>query len=210
MSTSDSPISPGPSRVVLASGNPGKLAEFNTLLGDWHCEVVPQSDFDTPEVAETGNSFVENALLKAHAAAHHCKLPAIADDSGLVVDALAGAPGIFSARYAGPDAVDADNNAKLLAEMAGFEGEQRRARFHCALVYLRHWQDPNPIICQACWEGTILQQAEGENGFGYDPLFYVPTHKCSSAQLPRATKNHISHRGQALQLLLAALQQVYS
>jgi XTP/dITP diphosphohydrolase len=207
MSTSGPQATPVPARVVLASGNVGKLAEFNALLGDWRCEVVPQADFDTPEAAETGDSFVENALLKAHAAAHHCNLPAIADDSGLVVDALDGAPGIFSARYAGPEATDSDNNAKLLTAMAGLATAQRGARFHCALVYLRHWQDPNPIICQASWEGVILEQAEGDGGFGYDPLFYVPSHQCSSARLARDIKNRISHRGQALQHLLAALQQ---
>ncbi|MCZ6828860.1 MAG: RdgB/HAM1 family non-canonical purine NTP pyrophosphatase [Gammaproteobacteria bacterium] len=201
---------PAPKRVVLASDNAGKLAEFKALLGEWHCEVVPQSAFGTPECAETGDSFVENALLKAHAAAHHCRLPAIADDSGLEVDVLDGAPGIFSARYAGPAASDTDNNHKLLAELAGLGVAQRSARFHCALVYLRHWQDPNPIICQANWEGVILEQAVGENGFGYDPLFYVPEQGCSSAQLPSATKNRISHRGRALRQLLAALRQEYS
>ena len=199
-----------PLRVVLASGNPGKLAEFNSLLAQWQCEVVAQGDFNTPEVEETGESFVENALLKAHAAAHHCGLPALADDSGLIVDALGGAPGIYSARYAGSDASDADNNRKLLAEMEGLPRLQRSARFHCALVYLRHWQDPNPIISQASWEGIILEQASGEGGFGYDPLFYVPAHDCSSAQMPPGVKNQISHRAQALQLMLAALRNEYS
>ncbi len=201
---------PAPGQVVLASGNPGKLAEFKVLLREWHCEVLPQSDFDMPEVAQTGDSFVENALLKAHHAAHHCGLPAIADDSGLVVDALDGAPGIFSARFAGPQARDADNNRKLLARLSGVAAERRSARFHCALVYLRHWQDPNPIICQASWEGGILEAAVGENGFGYDPLFLVPDQGCSSAQLPGETKNRISHRGRAMQQLLAALQREYA
>jgi XTP/dITP diphosphohydrolase len=199
-----------PSRVVLASSNPGKLAEFNALLAKWQCEVVAQGDFSTPEVEETGDSFVENALLKAHAAAHHCGLPALADDSGLIVDALEGAPGINSARYAGSGASDADNNHKLLSALEGLPRSQRSARFHCALVYLRHWQDPNPIICQASWEGIILEHASGEAGFGYDPLFYVPTHDCSSAQLPPGVKNRISHRAKALQLLLAALRDEYS
>lgn len=199
-----------PERVVLASGNAGKLAELQALLGEWSCEVVPQSDFDTPDVAETGESFVENALLKAHHAAHHCGLPAIADDSGLVVDALDGAPGIYSARYAGPGASDADNNRKLLAKLDGLRPDERTARFHCALVYLRHWQDPNPIICQASWEGEILERAAGENGFGYDPLFLVPDQGCSSAQLPGEIKNHLSHRGRALRQLLVALQREYS
>jgi XTP/dITP diphosphohydrolase len=201
---------PAPERVVLASGNAGKLAELNALLGEWHCQVLPQSDFDTPEAAETGDSFVENALLKAHNAAHHCGLPAIADDSGLVVDALGGAPGIFSARYAGPDASDEDNNRKLLAELEGLEAGQRKARFHCALVYLRHWQDPNPVICEASWEGEILEQGIGDHGFGYDPLFFVPARACSSAQLLAEVKNRISHRGRALQKLLSALQREYA
>lgn len=199
-----------PKRVVLASGNAGKLTEFNSLLKDWRCEVVAQSEFATPSVAETGDSFVENALLKAHAAAHHCGLPAIADDSGLAVDALAGAPGIFSARYAGESATDAANNLKLLQALKGLPLAQRGARYHCALVYLRHWQDPNPIICQATWEGHILEQAQGDGGFGYDPLFFVPSQDCSAAQLGAAAKNQLSHRGQALRLLLAALQHEFA
>ena len=201
---------PAPDKLVLASGNAGKLAEFKALLAQWRCEVVPQSVFNTPAVAETGDSFVENALLKAHTAAHHCDLPAIADDSGLVVAALDGAPGIFSARYAGPTATAADNNRKLLEELAGIPAAQRHAHFHCALVYLRHWQDPNPIICQASWEGVILEQEMGENGFGYDPLFFVPEQGASCAQLAAETKNRISHRGRALQQLLTALQHEYS
>ena len=205
MSTSE----PFPARLVLASGNPGKLAELSALLGEWGCEVHAQSEYGTPEAAETGDSFVENALLKAHGAAHHCQLPAIADDSGLIVDALDGAPGIYSARYAGPGATDADNNARLLAELKDVPAGQRSARFHCALVYLRHWQDPNPIICEASWEGEILERPSGDKGFGYDPLFFVPEQGCSSAQLDRELKNRISHRGRALQLLLAALHKAY-
>ncbi len=194
-----------PHRVVIASGNRGKLAEFADLLAQWDCEAVPQSAFNIEPVDETGDSFVENALLKANAASHHSGLPAIADDSGLIVDALDGEPGIYSARYAGEDASDADNNRKLLAALSGIPEEQRTARFHCALVFLRHWQDPNPIICQADWEGRILFEPAGEGGFGYDPLFYVPGQKASAAQLDAATKNRISHRGQAMALLLAAL-----
>jgi XTP/dITP diphosphohydrolase len=196
--------------VVLASGNPGKLAEFGSLLREWQCEVVPQRIFDVAEVAETGDSFIENALLKAHAAAHHSGLPALADDSGLVVDALDGAPGILSARFAGPQATDLDNNRKLLADLAGLHADQRSASFHCALVYLRHWQDPNPIICEASWQGQILEEPVGDNGFGYDPLFFVAEQRCSSAQLPPALKNRISHRGLAMRKLLAALRQEYS
>ena len=199
-----------PHRLVLASGNPGKLAEFQRLFSDWHCQVIPQSQFATPAVDESGDNFVANALLKAHTAAHHCGLPAIADDSGLEVDALGGAPGIYSARYAGVRASAADNNRKLLEELRGVPMEQRIARFQCALVFLRHWQDPNPVICQAHWEGLILEQAVGSGGFGYDPLFYVPDQACAAAELSRDSKNRISHRGQALQLLMAALQREFT
>lgn len=195
-----------PHRVVIASGNAGKLAEFSQLLAHWECEAVPQSEFEIPAVEETGDSFVENALLKAHAAAQYSGLPAIADDSGLEVDALAGAPGIYSARYAGADADDAANNRKLLAALQGIPEAARTARFHCALVYLRHWQDPNPVICQASWEGRILEAPAGEGGFGYDPLFFSPQQGCSAAELDRETKNRVSHRGQAMALLLSALE----
>ncbi len=197
--------SEAPDRVVLASGNAGKLREFDELLSQWRCKVLPQSNFDVPEVDETGDNFVANALLKAHAAAHHSGLPAIADDSGLCVDALGGAPGIYSARYAGPGASDADNNSKLLQELASLGEVDRSARFHCALVYLRHWQDPNPVICEATWEGSILDAPRGDGGFGYDPLFLVQGENQSSAQLDRAHKNRISHRGQALGMLLDRL-----
>lgn len=199
-----------PQRIVLASGNAGKLREFSALLAPWDCEVMPQSAFAVPSVDETGTNFVENALLKAHSAAQHSGLPALADDSGIAVDALDGAPGLFSARYAGDDASAAQNNQKLLQALAGVPEQQRSARFHCALVYLRHWQDPNPVICQATWEGRILIEAQGEEGFGYDPLFYVPDHDCSAAQLDRALKNQISHRGQALVKLMRALHEIYS
>ncbi len=196
-----------PHRVVIASGNRGKLAEFADLLAQWDCEAVPQAAFDIAAVDETGDSFVENALLKANAASHHSGLPAIADDSGLIVDALDGAPGIYSARYAGEDASDEDNNSKLLSALADVPEAERTARFHCALVYLRHWQDPNPVICQADWEGRIAFAPAGEGGFGYDPLFFLPAEGTTAAQLEAATKNRVSHRGQAMALLLAALEQ---
>ena len=195
-----------PHRVVIASGNPGKLAEFSRLLAHWHCEAVPQAEFEIPPVEETGDSFVENALLKAHAAAQYSGLPAIADDSGLAVDALDGAPGIYSARYAGEDADDAANNRKLLTALQGVPEARRTARFHCALVYLRHWQDPNPVICQATWEGRILETPAGAGGFGYDPLFFSPAQGCTAAELDRDSKNRVSHRGQAMALLLSALE----
>jgi len=199
-----------PRRVVLASGNPGKLAEFERMLADWGCEVVPQSDFSMPAVEETGASFVENALLKAHAAAHHCGLPSIADDSGLEVDALEGAPGIYSARFAGRDATDADNNRKLLEALEGVEDDRRGARYRCALVYLRHWQDPNPIIREAAWEGRILTRPAGDGGFGYDPLFFVPEENLGAAQLSIERKNAISHRGKAMALLSEALRRAFA
>ena len=196
--------------VVLASTNRGKLAEFRRLLEGCPWRLAPLSDFNAPPVAETGASFVENALLKAAAAARHCALPAIADDSGLAVDALGGAPGIYSARYAGDDADAAANNRKLLRELQDVPEPKRTARFHCALVYVRHWQDPNPIICEAQWEGRILPAPQGAGGFGYDPLFFVPTENCAAAELPPARKNALSHRGQAMNKLLTALRREYS
>ena len=191
-------------RVVLASSNKGKVKEFSELLADRDTDVVPQSDFAVPDADETGLTFVENAILKARNAAAHTDLPAIADDSGLEVDFLNGAPGIYSARYAG-EGGSAANNAKLLQALAGVEEEQRGARFQCLLVYLRHADDPTPIICQGTWEGRILTSVRGEGGFGYDPLFFVPHEGCSAAELSAERKNEISHRGQALRCLLAAL-----
>ncbi len=193
-------------QVVLATGNPGKVREINELLADQDIEVIPQSAFDVPEAEETGLSFVENALIKARNAALHTGLPAIADDSGLEVDALRGAPGIYSSRYAGAGASDRDNLEKLLAELADLGVEQRGARFQCVMVYMRHDLDPTPLICQGTWEGHILFAARGSNGFGYDPVFYVPSHDCSSAELPPEIKNRLSHRGQALRKLIAGLR----
>jgi len=192
-------------RIVLASGNPGKVREFNELLSSHGFEIVPQSDFEVPEVEETGLSFVENALLKARNAARHSGLPAIADDSGLEVDALQGAPGIYSARYAGPDASDQENYEKLLNALNGVPDAERTARFQCLLVFMRHAADPTPLICQGTWEGRMLPAPQGDNGFGYDPVFYVPEEGCSSAELPPEVKNRLSHRGQALQQLVKAL-----
>ena len=191
--------------IVLASNNPGKVREFAQLLVGLGHEVRPQSEFDVPEVEETGLTFVENALLKARNAAHHAGLPALADDSGLEVDALNGAPGIYSARYAGGGASDRANLEKLLADIQHVPETGRGARFQCVLVYLRHALDPTPLICQGTWEGRILHAPQGTQGFGYDPIFYVPSHGCSSAELPPETKNLLSHRGQALRKLVAAL-----
>ena len=191
--------------VVLASGNAGKLRELNRVLSPLGVVLRSQAEFDVPEVEENGLSFVENAIIKARAAARHSGLPAIADDSGLEVDYLSGAPGIHSARYSGEG--DEGNNRKLLAALQGVAEEQRSARFQCVLVYMRHGADPTPLVCQASWEGRILQQPRGEAGFGYDPLFYVPDQQCSSAQLPPEVKNRISHRARASALLLEALRQ---
>ncbi len=192
-------------RVVLASSNPGKVREINALLAGLHLTAVPQSDFSVVDVEETGLTFVENALLKARNATRHTGLPAIADDSGLEVDALHGAPGIYSARYAGAGASDARNVEKLLADLREVPEARRTARFVCLMVYLRHELDPTPIICQGTWEGRILFEPRGRGGFGYDPVFFVPTHNCSSAELPPEVKNELSHRGQALRALVAAL-----
>jgi len=192
--------------IVLASNNAGKVREFGALLAGLDMDIVPQSQFNVTEIEETGLTFVENAILKARNAANHARRPAIADDSGLEVDALDGAPGIYSARYAAPGASDGENLDKLLAMLSGVPEEQRSARFQCVLVYLRHALDPTPLICQGTWEGRILTAPRGRGGFGYDPVFFVPTHNCSSAELPPEVKNALSHRGQALQKLLAAMR----
>lgn len=192
-------------RVVLASGNTGKLREFVALLAGHSMEIIPQAAFNVPDVAETGLTFVENAIIKARHAAEYTGLPAIADDSGIEVDALHGEPGIYSARYAGEHGDDKANNQKLLQALTGVPDEQRSARFQCVIVYLQHPKDPTPIICQGTWEGRILHAEQGENGFGYDPLFWVAAENKCSAELPAERKNAISHRGQALQKLLANL-----
>jgi XTP/dITP diphosphohydrolase len=191
-------------KVVLASSNKGKLVELQAILERRDVQLLPQSEFSVSDADETGLSFVENALIKARHACLATGLPAIADDSGIEVDALKGEPGIYSARYAGshgPEA-DIDNNAKLLRELENIAEPDRTARFQCVIAYMRHAKDPMPLICQGTWEGRILFKEEGENGFGYDPLFYVPSHSCASAKLDATTKNAISHRGQALTQLL--------
>lgn len=188
-------------KVVLASGNPGKLREMRQLLAPSGLEVLAQDQFGVPEAEETGLTFVENALIKARNAARHSGLPAIADDSGIEVDALAGAPGIHSARFAGPDAEDAANNALLLEKLRDVPESARTARYQCLMVFLRHDRDPVPLICQGSWEGIIVDTPRGENGFGYDPYFFVPDQHCTAAQLPPEDKNRLSHRGQALRAL---------
>ena len=192
-------------RLVLASSNAGKLREFNSLLADFEFEVIRQADLGVTDAEETGLSFVENALLKARHASQITGLAALADDSGLVVDALGGQPGIYSARFAGQPTNDAANNAKLLEALKNVPAEQRTARFHCCIVLVRHPTDPVPLIAEASWEGMILNAIQGQQGFGYDPLFYVPTHRCTAAELEATEKNRISHRGQALQRLRALL-----
>lgn len=194
-------------RIVLASSNPGKVREINELLAGFDMQVLPQSEFGVADADETGLSFVENALLKARNAAAHTGLPAIADDSGIEVDALEGAPGIYSARYAGVGAGDQANLDKLLAALKDVPQNLRSARFQCLMVYIRHAKDPTPILCQGTWHGRILFEPRGANGFGYDPVFYVASHDCSAAELPPEIKNTLSHRGQALRKLLAALGQ---
>lgn len=192
-------------KVVLASSNKGKLKELQNILTAKDINLIPQSEFKVNDADETGLSFVENAIIKARHACEATGLPSIADDSGIEVDALNGRPGIYSARFSGKSGVEADpaNNVKLLDELSEIPKHKRTARFQCVIVNLRHAQDPMPLICQGTWEGRILFEEQGKNGFGYDPLFYVPTHQCTSAELPAEVKNAISHRGQALQRLLA-------
>ena len=192
--------------LVLASGNAGKLREFNDLLGTLGFDVKAQSVYNVPEAIEDGLSFVENAIIKARNACEVSGLPALADDSGIEVDALNGAPGIYSARYAGPDANDSNNNAALLKALENTPKGKRSARYQCVLVFMRHAQDPTPLICQGSWEGEILVEPEGNGGFGYDPIFWVPSHNMAAAQLDKNEKNKISHRGKALKLLIEALQ----
>ncbi|MFU8787489.1 MAG: RdgB/HAM1 family non-canonical purine NTP pyrophosphatase [Methylobacter sp.] len=186
-------------KIVLASSNPGKIREIQALLADH--PIVAQSEFNVVDADETGTTFVENAILKARHAALHCQLPAIADDSGLVVDVLDGAPGVISARYAGVGASDQDNVDKLLRELDGVPDEQRTARFICVMVFMQHAHDPCPVIAQGIWEGRILTHAIGDNGFGYDPVFWVPEQNCASAELAADVKNALSHRGKALKTL---------
>lgn len=196
------------SKLVLASGNPGKIKEFSDLLAPLGWQVHPQADFQVEEVEETGLSFVENALLKARNAAQATGCPALADDSGIEVDALQGAPGIYSARFAGPGSSDADNSQRLLEELAGLPPEERTARYWCVLAFMRHGLDPTPVIVQASWEGQVLTQPRGLGGFGYDPLFWLPDLQQTAAELSKKEKNRVSHRGRASQALFKALQEL--
>lgn len=190
-------------RIVLATGNPGKLKEMREIFSGTGIEIVPQSEFNTPEAVEDGLSFVENALKKARNAAQHSGMPALADDSGIEVDALNGEPGIHSARYAGGDG---SNIEKLIKELEGVPEDRRTARFQCVIVFLRHAADPVPVIAQGAWEGKILRTPRGEGGFDYDPVFYVPELDCSAAELSAEDKNRLSHRGKALRQMFDKLK----
>jgi len=192
-------------KLVLASGNVGKLQELSALLEDFDYEVHPQSEYQVPEAEETGTTFGENAIIKARNAAKYTGLPALADDSGIEVDALQGAPGVYSARFAGSNASDQDNNALLVEKLKNVPAEQRTARYRAVIVFMRHAEDPSPIICEGSWEGIIQLEPDGEGGFGYDPFFYLPTLGCTSASLSNEQKNRLSHRGQALQQLKTRL-----
>lgn len=188
-------------KIVLATSNTGKVAELSAMLAPWQCEVIPQSQFAIVDADETGLTFIENAIIKARHAAALTGLPAIADDSGLAVDALGGAPGIYSARFAGPNANDQQNIALLLQQLAEVPKAQRQAQFHCVLVFLRHANDPTPLISHGIWHGEIATAPVGEHGFGYDPVFWLPKLAMTAAQLTKSEKQQLSHRGQALQQL---------
>lgn len=192
-------------KIVLASGNAGKIRELTAMLQPLNIEVIPQSEFNIPDAEEPGLTFIENAIIKARHAAHLSGLPALADDSGLAVTALHGAPGIHSARYAGDHLTPKENIAKLTAEMENVPDDQRQATFHCVLALLNSFDDPAPIVCHGRWHGMILREMHGEHGFGYDPIFYVPSEKKSAAELTPEIKNNISHRGQALRALVKIL-----
>ena len=185
-------------KIVLATGNQGKLREFAQLLAPLKIDIVSQADLDVVEAEETGLSFVENAIIKARNASHQTGLAAIADDSGIEVDALRGAPGIYSSRYAGSSASDEENVAALLSALKDVPASERSARFQCVIVFMRHAEDPTPLIFQGSWQGQIMTEALGEGGFGYDPIFFVPETDCSAAELSSEQKHAISHRGQAM------------
>lgn len=192
--------------VVLATGNKGKVRELSDMLRPLQWRLRPQSEWDFEEAEETGLTFIENAILKARHAAKHTGLPALADDSGLAVQALAGAPGIYSARYAGANASDTDNVNKLLAALREVPQGERKASFHCVLAFLQHAEDPTPIICHGIWQGEVTLAPAGSGGFGYDPVFWVASENCTAAELAKERKQVLSHRGQALRQLLRELE----
>jgi XTP/dITP diphosphohydrolase len=193
-------------QLVLASGNPGKLRELSAIMADMGYELIPQSDLNVPEAAETGTTFIENAIIKARNATAHTGLPALADDSGIEVDALNGAPGVYSARFAGDGASDEDNNALLVEKLSHVPAAQRTARYRAVIVFMRHEGDPSPLISEGSWEGEIQLEPVGDGGFGYDPYFYLPDMACTSAELSAAEKNSLSHRGKALVQLTQLMQ----
>lgn len=195
-----------PQDLVLASANAGKIKELQEMLGGLGFKIIPQTELNIPDIEETGLTFVENAILKARNAATLSNLPAIADDSGLEVDYLQGAPGIYSARFAGEGAGDGANKEKLLELMTDVPADQRSARYQTVIVYMRHGNDPTPIICQGTWEGSIANESRGDQGFGYDPIFYVTETNCHAAELDKVTKNRLSHRGKAIANLLQQLK----
>jgi XTP/dITP diphosphohydrolase len=195
--------------IVIASSNKGKLAEFDELFSNFNIEIIPQNNLKVPDAVEDGLSFIENAIIKARNACAYTSLPSIADDSGLEVDALSGAPGIYSARFSenehGQRMGDTANNMKLLSMLEGVDSSLRGAQFVCALAFMRSSNDPSPVVCVARWRGIILENTRGDGGFGYDPLFYLPEYGCTSAELSSQLKNQLSHRGQALKILLAEM-----
>ena len=189
-------------KIVLASGNLNKVREINALLSITSYEIIPQSEFNVIEADETGTTFLENALIKARNAAQHTKYPVIADDSGIEVDALDGKPGVFSSRYAGQNASDKDNLNKLIKNIKGLDPKDCHARFICSMVFLENMNEKDPIVVEGVWEGYVVVNPCGKNGFGYDPIFYIPSLGCTSAELSDDKKNELSHRGQALRLLI--------
>ena len=193
------------SEILFASNNPGKIREVREILAELGLTVISQSEYGVTDAEETGLTFIENAIIKARHAARLSMLPALADDSGLEVDALNGSPGVFSARYAGIGASDADNNAKLIKALECVPHSSRTARFRCVMAYLRHADDPSPVIAEGIWEGVLLDEPRGSGGFGYDPYFFVPEKGCTSAELSAEIKNNLSHRGQALRRMAAEL-----
>lgn len=198
------------SNIVLASNNQGKLREFSQMFSNLNIIITPQGELGVEDAIENGLSFVENAIIKARHACKATGLPAIADDSGLEIDALDGKPGIYSARFAGEHGDDKANNALVLKKLQNTPKEQRTARFQCVLAFMRHELDPTPLLCQGNWEGYILFDERGKNGFGYDPLFWVPEKNCSSAELPKEVKNLISHRAKALRQLVQVFSSHYN
>lgn len=195
-------------KIVLATSNAGKIKEIRALSKQLPIEWVLQSEFNIPDAEEIGKTFIENAISKARHAAKLSGLPALADDSGLVVDALNGAPGVYSARYAGKNATSIERNQKLLIEMKNVAEEDRTAAYHCVLALVEYENDPAPLICHGIWEGSILFEPRGTKGFGYDPIFYIPTHDCSVAELSEAEKNKISHRGQVMEQLMSLFREL--